>query len=197
MSAHNDTLRWYTRNADAFEKGALACDTPKDLVTFAQKLKGAKVLDAGCGVGRDMLTFTNLGLDVTGLEPTPALASKARERTQLPVLTRSLAQPIEETWDGVWCLAVLVHIPLDQWESVISNIWNALNPGGWAYISVKKGNTGESVDSQGRPLTLVSHEDLKALVSNVTSHHMITTLNANTSTGEIVPWLNIWLHKDT
>lgn len=73
MSTHSDTLRWYTQNAETFEKGAMACDTPKDLVTFAQKLKGDKVLDAGCGIGRDMLTFTNLGLDVTGLEPTLAL----------------------------------------------------------------------------------------------------------------------------
>lgn len=197
MSTYSQTLTWYTRNAEQFEKGALACDTPEDLVTFAQKLKGDKLLDAGCGVGRDMITFKNLGFNVTGLEPTPALATKTRQRTNLPVRTRNLAHPIQDSWDGIWCLAVLVHIPLQDWEAAISNIWNALAPGGWAYISVKEGNTGAYTDSQGRPLTLVSHADLETLVSKVTSNHMITKLDAKTSTGTLVPWLNIWLHKDS
>jgi SAM-dependent methyltransferase len=47
---------------------------------------GSKVLDAGCGSGRDMLWLTERGFNCTGLERSPELAALAREHSGLPVI---------------------------------------------------------------------------------------------------------------
>jgi ubiquinone/menaquinone biosynthesis C-methylase UbiE len=42
--------------------------------------KGERLLDIGCGTGRHLLTFSEMGLDVTGLDASPYMLEIARKR---------------------------------------------------------------------------------------------------------------------
>ena len=82
--------------------------------TFAP---GARLLDVGCGMGRDLAVLREVGFDAYGLEPHAAMRAQAIERhPQLagrisPAALPDIGQPFGGGFDGVLCSAVLMHIP--------------------------------------------------------------------------------------
>jgi SAM-dependent methyltransferase len=68
--------------------------------TMACDLAEGRVLDIGCGPGRHAVELRRRGLDVTGLEPSPAAAEVAEHRG-VPVLRRTIEQvgPDGSGWD--------------------------------------------------------------------------------------------------
>ena len=54
-------------------------------------------------------------------------------------------------FDGIWCCASLLHVPLAAMPETLTRLWNALRPGGVLYLSFKHG-TGERVHG-GRRFT--------------------------------------------
>jgi len=57
------------------------------LLRLLQPVRGQRVLDIGCGTGRHLLMFLEMGLDVTGLDPSPHMlgiaAAKLGHRAEL------------------------------------------------------------------------------------------------------------------
>jgi SAM-dependent methyltransferase len=85
---------------------------------------GSKILDTGCGSGRDMLWLGELGFDCTGLEYSPELAALAREHSGQPVIEADF-----ETFDfsrmnmdAVLLIGALVHIPHERFPLALSDI---------------------------------------------------------------------------
>ena len=52
---------------------------------------GSKILDIGCGSGRDMLWLKERGFDCTGIERSPELAALARQHSGQPVIAADFA----------------------------------------------------------------------------------------------------------
>ena len=50
------------------------------LLRLLQPVRGERVLDIGCGTGRHLLMFLELGLDVTGLDASPHMLEMAKRR---------------------------------------------------------------------------------------------------------------------
>jgi ubiquinone/menaquinone biosynthesis C-methylase UbiE len=48
--------------------------------TLIRPLYGERILDVGCGSGNHLLTFSRLGLDGSGIDPSATMLSQARER---------------------------------------------------------------------------------------------------------------------
>jgi len=65
----------YERRSDAYVLGTAPSLLALDLVRGLPA--GARVLDVGCGEGRDSVFFASRGLDVTGVDPSPAGLHKA------------------------------------------------------------------------------------------------------------------------
>ena len=91
---------------------------------------GARVLDAGAGIG----TFTELaaaGREVVAVEPDPELFPRLRDRfAGRPDVTvvEGTADDVEGPFDSVMCLNVLEHIPDDRAE--LGRFPELLSPGG-------------------------------------------------------------------
>jgi ubiquinone/menaquinone biosynthesis C-methylase UbiE len=49
-------------------------------LTLLDPQPGERVLDIGCGDGNHLLFFSKLGLDISGIDASPYMISKARER---------------------------------------------------------------------------------------------------------------------
>jgi SAM-dependent methyltransferase len=97
-----------------------------------------RILDAGCGSGRDAKAFSALGHQVTAFDASPALIALAE---------RNLGQPVhclrfqditwQDSFDGIWACASLLHVPAVELPDAMQRLCRALEPGGILYASFK------------------------------------------------------------
>ncbi len=102
--------------------------------------KGKRVLDAGCGGGRNAIAMARCGADVVGVDLSETGLLDARKRARdIPALTFQQASlrdlPFESAcFDMVWCAGVLQHT-VDP-ASVLDELARVLKPGGRLYMLV-------------------------------------------------------------
>ncbi|RFS78564.1 class I SAM-dependent methyltransferase [Leclercia adecarboxylata] len=161
------TLKYYQNNAQTFFDGTVNVDMSSLYETFTQHLApGARVLDAGCGSGRDAKAFQEMGYQVEAFDASPAMVALAQEHTRLPVKVMSFADvDWKEEFDGIWCCASLLHVPAVELQGVMRRLADALKPGGVWYVSFKYGDGEREVD--GRRFTDMDEDDLNTLVSSL------------------------------
>lgn len=96
---------------------------------------GARILDAGCGSGRNMLELVRYG-EVTGIELSEASVAAARRRNLGEVLEGSVdALPFgDDHFDLVVSLDVLEH--LDDDRSALREMRRVTRPGGQLLVTV-------------------------------------------------------------
>jgi SAM-dependent methyltransferase len=154
-----ETVSYYDGHADAYAVATMAIDTSTQVERFAAMLpSGGRVLDAGCGAGRDLRQLAALGLDPVGIDISATLVSLAR-RSGVPVKVADFRSHAFEpqSFDGIWAMASLLH--LERWElsGVLSSFSRMLRPGGVLFASVKRGS-GDVRDETGRWFTLYDEE---------------------------------------
>ena len=81
----NKTLDYYNQNANAFVESTVSVDFKKTQDKFIEILPGKRVLDFGCGSGRDTKYFIEAGLDVTATDGSEELCKSASEYTGIKV----------------------------------------------------------------------------------------------------------------
>ncbi|MCE2717042.1 MAG: class I SAM-dependent methyltransferase [Pseudomonadota bacterium] len=133
------TLSYYNAKALDFYDRTINTDMSHVYKKFLQHLpKGAHILDAGCGSGRDSKYFLSKGYEITafdGSQEMVLLAEKELGKSVLHMLFQDLN--FEEKFDGVWACASLLHIPYEETKDVYKRIHNALKPNGVFYASYK------------------------------------------------------------
>jgi len=147
------TQRYYQRNAQQFFESTVAVDMAeiRDRFTALLPAHGA-VLDAGCGSGRDAKAFVEQGFQVEAFDASPELAALASQHSGLPVkVMRFQEVDAVARYDGIWCCASLLHVPLTELPEVFRRLAQALKAGGVLYASFKYGQ-GEREDN-GRVFT--------------------------------------------
>ena len=138
----SQTLDYYNANAQAFAASTVSVDFSATQRRFAQLLPpGGRILDFGCGSGRDSKFFLQEGFDVTATDGSAELCRLARELTGLPV-RHELFQDLAETntYDGIWACASILHLPKAELAGVLAKMVAALKPGGVIYTSFKYGD---------------------------------------------------------
>ncbi|TLU68001.1 class I SAM-dependent methyltransferase [Enterobacter sp. MF024] len=163
------TLKYYQDNAQTFFDGTVNVDMSSLYESFTRHLApGARVLDAGCGSGRDAKTFKEMGYQVEAFDASSAMVELAREHTGLPVHLMTFADvDWKEEFDGIWCCASLLHVPSLELPGVMRRLADTLKPGGVWYVSFKYGDGEREVD--GRRFTDMDEDDLNTLVSSLTA----------------------------
>jgi SAM-dependent methyltransferase len=88
MSEENmvDNQRFYRKNAQHFFERTAYLKVESLYQDFLPLLPaGGRILDAGCGSGRDTKAFAERGYQMTAFDATPELVELARQFTGLPI----------------------------------------------------------------------------------------------------------------
>lgn len=163
---------------------------------FIQHLpQGGRVLDLGCGSGRDALAFKQLGFTVDAIDASPALVEKAQQLTGLPVRCASFYNLTEtDTYHGIWACASLLHCERQRLPEVLSRVIAALRTDGVCYMSFKYGGTDQEKD--GRYFTDLNEAQATALLQPFTQVEVIQQWITTDQRPECTEqWLNILFKK--
>ena len=135
------TLGDYDSVAESFWAGTRDHDVTQNYAALLDALAGTppplRLLDLGCGPGRDLLALTALGHVVTGLDGSPVFAEMARAQSGCRVLQQNFVQLElgEHEFDGVFANASLFHVPGAELDRVLSELFRAIVPGGVLFCS--------------------------------------------------------------
>ena len=102
---------------------------------------GAKILDLGCGSGRDTKAFLDMGYEVDAIDGSEELARLASEYTGIQVKCLNFNQLNESAvYDAVWACASLLHVTSQNLPNIMARIRRALKTSGVVYASFKHGD---------------------------------------------------------
>jgi SAM-dependent methyltransferase len=165
------TLAHYEDHATSFWEGTRDHDVSQNHAALLAALGGGvglRILDFGCGPGRDLGAFLELGQVPVGLDGCEAFVAHARAHTGCEVLHQNFFELAlgERRFDGVFANASLFHVPRALLPGVLAELLRVLVPGGVLFCSNPRAFTdyqeGWNGERYGCYLTV---EDWTALIS--------------------------------
>lgn len=165
--ARNKNLDFYNQNSESYFKlsfDAFNLDSLYKRFIDFKIPEGGKVLDAGCGSGRDALNFIAKGYDVTAFDGSKGMvdilnanAGSMLKRISPDVYNERKKQGMgdfeclhkdfleidfKNEFDAVWSAAALLHLPTEAFDKALSNLTDSLKDNGVMYFSIKKLENG-------------------------------------------------------
>lgn len=115
---------------------------------FQKLLPNGKVIDIGCGSGRDAILFTVAGYDYTGVDISDEMLSEAKKLVPAANFVKGNAYSLDfpsQTLDGFWAAASLLHIPKINASLVLQEIRRVVRDNGVGFIAMKEGEGEQMV----------------------------------------------------
>jgi ubiquinone/menaquinone biosynthesis C-methylase UbiE len=113
----------------------------------------ARVLDVGPGPGWETATFDDHGLDAVAVDVTRSFLEQTRERVPEADLVGGDMRALpfaEDTFDGLWACASLLHVPREDVPATLSEYERVLAPGGVTVVSIqRRRGGGDTEDADG------------------------------------------------
>jgi SAM-dependent methyltransferase len=142
------TLDHYNRSAESFWQGTRDHDVKQNIASLLDNIAGDPpfvILDFGCGPGRDLKKFSELGHKAIGLEGAAQFAEMARSHSGCEVWQQDfldLDLP-DKHFDGIFANASLFHVPTQELPRVLAELRASLKPGGVLFSSNPRGENSE------------------------------------------------------
>lgn len=147
------TLAHYETNAESFREGTLDHDVSQNITAMLRHIETPAphtLLDFGCGPGRDLKTFKDMGHIAIGLDGAARFVEMARSHSGCEVWQQdflSLNLP-DSYFDGVFANATLFHVPSAELPRVLGQLRDALKPRGVLFSSNPRGDNQEGWNGQ-------------------------------------------------
>jgi SAM-dependent methyltransferase len=142
------TLQHYNQRARDFLEGTRDHDVSQNIDALLRHIQAGppfRILDFGCGPGRDLRAFSRLGHSAVGLEGAAEFVAMARAESGCEVWQQDflqLALPAAH-FDGVYANASLFHVPSRELPRVLAELRATLKPGGVLFSSNPRGDNEE------------------------------------------------------
>lgn len=159
------TLAFYAKEAPDYAASGPG-GIGRHLNGFLERLiPGGRVLELGCGSGRDAAHMEACGFVVEPTDGVPEMVAQAAARLGRPVrLMRFDELEAVKRYDGVVAAYSLLHVPRAGLSDVLRSIWRALKPGGW-HVATYKTAGGEGRDRLGRYYNYPTEAELRTFYS--------------------------------
>ena len=191
------TIEYYNQNADMFAQGTRLVDFTIVQERFRKMLPvGSRILDFGCGSGRDTKYFLEKGYQVAATDGSAELCRLAGSFTGIKV-KEMLFQELDEigVYDGIWACSSILHLPKQELLPVIRKMCDALKDNGVIYTSFKYGDFER--ERNGRYFTDFTEDTFDKfikVIQELTIEEEWITSDVRPGRGE-EKWLNLILRK--
>lgn len=146
------TLDYYQRNAKNFFSQTINVDMQNVYQPFLEYLpkphlsNQQKILDVGCGSGRDSVFFANQGFEVVAIDGSQNVIDLAKQTdTRIDWQCLRFHEIAKQSWQnqftGIWACASLLHVPFEELPQILNDLIGCLKPNGVLYASFKYGNS--------------------------------------------------------
>lgn len=147
------TKNSYERTAQDFADKVSALAPKESIERFTNNLPpNPKILDIGCGSGRDALLFSNKGASVVGIDFCPAMIEIAQKQAPLAefhLMDMDALDFAKDSFDGVWAACSLNHLSKQALPQVLNSVYQLLKEKGCFYLTFKQGS-GEVLEQYAR-----------------------------------------------
>jgi 2-polyprenyl-3-methyl-5-hydroxy-6-metoxy-1,4-benzoquinol methylase len=189
---------YYDANAEEYSASTLHIDMDAIRSRFLSNVTpGARILDAGCGSGRDTVAFVRSGYSVKAFDASAKMAEYASRYTgQECEVLRFQDMEFDREFDAVWSCAALLHVPKSEMSDVLGRMIRALKPGGLAYFSFIEGKD-ERTSSDGRFYNSYTTESLRELLHHVGGVQEVDCWRSfrDPDSPRQAPWLNMIVQR--
>lgn len=192
-----ETISGYDRVAAQYAARWQDLRLERALAAFARQLAGRRrVLDLGCGPGRDLTFLSELGCRPVGLDRSAGMLAQAR--LLLPracLVAADMRQPpfAPGSFDGVWACASLLHLRREQLSLALAHVAQLLRPNGVVYLAMKAGHGQRwivSQEGQRAFYTFYQPGELETVLAAAGFHLVEGWLEAD-SAGRDESWINL------
>ena len=158
------TKDYYNNNAQEFVNSTFMVDMQSLYQPFLNLLPDfGRILDLGCGSGRDALAFKNMGYQIEAMDYSAELVKQASDLTGIEVRLQSFYDLDEiNTYDGIWACASLLHCERHRLVDVLQRMIQSLKANGVIYMSFKYGDQDREKD--GREFTDLNEQQAGELL---------------------------------
>jgi len=198
----NVTLEHYDRHAEEFWEGTRDHDVSQNIESLLRYIEGKPpftILDLGCGPGRDLRAFSELGHIAIGLEGSVRLAAMARSYSSCEVWEQDFLKlnlPAGR-FDGVFANAALFHVPGQELPRVLRELHAALKPRGVLFSSNPHGHNEEGW-RHGRYCAFHDLETWRRYLSGVGFVELTHYYRPKDLPRDQQPWLaGVWRRSDS
>ena len=193
-----NTLDYYNKNSEEYFNSTLNVDMTNTYKEFLKLVpEGGKILDLGCGSGRDSMNFMKLGYEVTAVDGSKELAKKASALLGKEVIASTFEElELKEKFHGIWACASLLHIKRKDLKIVLNNLYNNLEDNGVFYMSFKYGEK-EYVDDKNRYFNCFTDESIISFINENTKYNILGLYITADKLGRVneVKWVNLICNK--
>ena len=191
------TLADYESRATAFWEGTRDHDVSQNRSCLLEALGPGRyrILDFGCGPGRDLKVFRDAGHEAVGLDACPSFTAHARQYSGCEVLQQNFLRLdlAPEYFDGIFANASFFHVPSAHMPAVLAAFHRSLKPGGHLFMSNPRG-AGEGFNGRSY-VTYLELEDYAQLLQQAGFELLTHYYRPQGLPREQQPWLALLARK--
>lgn len=128
---------------------------------FLDNLLGEKVLDAGCGPGRDTEYFKEQGYQSVGIDSAQGMIEIAEETGEADYHVMDLRDLSfkEGKFSGIWCNTVMQFLDDEGKKQALSEFSRIMDEGGILYVTFKLGEGTHTREEDGLERRLITKRE--------------------------------------
>lgn len=133
-----------------------------EMQKFHSLLPSGRVLEIGSGSGKDAKALIEMGYEYTGTDASQGLIEVAQERNPNATFQHKSVFDLdypENSFDGFWTAATLLHIPKDRIDDALASIRKPVKVKGIGFISMKQGDGEKEDTNTGRWFSYYSQDE--------------------------------------
>jgi 2-polyprenyl-3-methyl-5-hydroxy-6-metoxy-1,4-benzoquinol methylase len=188
---------YYRTHADDFRERTESLPMDSVYTPFLKLLPlRARILDAGCGSGRDAVAFQSRGHHVTCIDASPEMVRVAKRHGLDAEVMTFQRMTFKGEFDGIWACASVLHVPHAEVPGVLRRFAKSLKPDGVLYVSLKEGH-GERIAEDGRFFSYFTLAEFSRSLTSEGLFELIESWKTDSpdSSGTMRSWLNFLARK--
>ena len=137
------TLDFYDSDPEGYSSETFCSDVSEIRDRFLRHVPDhGRILDLGCGSGRDTLFFIGKGYDAVPADGSAGMCAVAERNLGFPVRRLLFSElDYDGEFDAVWACSSLLHVPSADLPGVLAGIGRALKENGILFMCFKKGDS--------------------------------------------------------